>query len=108
MLKQLEVLKEEEKEFQNLKVSRGSPLSPNPQRWGQTPPVTLGRGAAPLPVPPTSQKQLIPHPALLLPGWLSLGHVPSGGPSQRAVPEQGEMLWDLPTVFWPQQLWGVT
>lgn len=41
VLKQLEVLKEEEKEFQNLKVSRilGPTSVPSPtKRWGQSPP----------------------------------------------------------------------
>ncbi|KAI1230823.1 Kin of IRRE-like protein 3, partial [Lamprotornis superbus] len=97
VLKQLEVLKEEEKEFQNLKVSWILPLPPM-KRWGQSPPShSWQRGCTPgcwepLPVPITGQNQLMPHPALLLPGSLFLDHVPSGGPSQRDVPVQGERL----------------
>uniref|UniRef100_A0A8C3QJP0 Kirre like nephrin family adhesion molecule 3 n=1 Tax=Cyanoderma ruficeps TaxID=181631 RepID=A0A8C3QJP0_9PASS len=111
VLKQLEVLKEEEKEFQNLKVSWIlGPASVPSEETGSEP---LGhswqRGCTPgcweL---TTGQNQLMPHPALLLPGCLSLGHVLSGGLSQRAVPVQGERLWHAGTVWWPQQLLGIT
>lgn len=85
MLKQLEVLKEEEKEFQNLKVRwiLGPASVPRPTKgWGQSPPDhSWQRGCTPgcwepLPVPSPRQNQLVPHPASLLPGCLSSGHVP--------------------------------
>lgn len=116
VLKQLEVLKEEEKEFQNLKVRWSlEPASvPKPtKRWGQSPPGhSWQRGCTrgcweSLSVPTTGQNQLMPQPALLLPGCLSPGHVPRGGGlSQRAVPVQGQRLWSAGTVFRPQQLLG--
>lgn len=84
VLKQLEVLKEEEKEFQNLKVScvLGPACVPSAEM-----------GSEPLGHP--WQNQLIPHcccqaacPWAMSPVW----------PVPRAVPVQGDTVW------WPQQL----
>lgn len=92
VLKQLEVLKEEEKEFQNLKVSWILPLYPV-KRWGRSPrghswhPGVLG-------TPPRAHYRAEPAhaPASTAAARLSLDLVPSGGVSQRTFPVQGERL----------------
>lgn len=113
MLKQLEVLKEEEKEFQNLKVSWIlGPASVLSEEMGSEPPRSLlAEGLHPgvLGTPPRAHHGAEPaHASLLLPGCVSLGRVPSAGLSQRAVPVQGERLRHAGTVCCPQQLLGTT
>lgn len=110
VLKQLEVLKEEEKEFQNLKVSwiLGCASVPSEEMGSEPPRSLLAEGLHPgvLGTPPCAHHRA--EPAHASPSTAAARpSVPSGGLSHRAVPVRGS-LWHAGTVWWPQQLLGIT